>query len=168
MAVTPVGRSVTIALAPPRPVEAAVNAGPRIERLSMHEVALFTGAGPRWKRPAAEPVLAARRSQPAQLARRPDPAQLADLRILNAARVEKLAARTSAYLGRFGWREIAVGDAEAVRQRSLILYPKGSQAAASRLATRLGFATAARNDVRQLTILLGRDAASLPALRPKA
>jgi hypothetical protein len=166
MNVAPVGRSVTIALPPARPADEAIRSGPRIERLSMHEVALVTSGAPRWKRPS-EPVVVARRSHAPPMTR-PSPVQLADLRILNAARVEKLAARTGAYLGQFGWREIAVGDAQAVRQRSLIVYPKGSQAAASRLATRLGFATAPRNDVRQLTILLGRDAASHPALRPKA
>jgi tetratricopeptide (TPR) repeat protein len=171
MAVAPVGRSVTIALPPARPVAAmrAANPGPRLERLSLTEVALFTGDGPHWKRPSSEPLHLARRLAPAvQMAARSEPVNFVNLRILNAARVEKLAARTRSYLGHFGWAEVAVGDAEAVRQRSLILYPKGTQAAAKRLATRLGFATAERNDVRQLTILLGRDAARHPALRPTA
>jgi tetratricopeptide (TPR) repeat protein len=169
VAMAPVGRTVTIALPPARPVEAQeVKPGPRLERLSMNEVALFTSDGPHWKRPTPQPLMAARRTQPAQLARRPEPVLFANVRILNAARAEKLAARTRAYLGHFGWKEIAVGDADVIRQRSLIVYPKGSQAAATRLAARLGFATAARNDVRQLTILLGRDAVTHPALRLKA
>lgn len=161
-----VGKSVMIALPPPRPAPAAkaparlaalpapVHRKPRIERLSLTEVALITGNGPRWKRPDAQP---ARAGSPV----------LAEIRLLNAARVDRLAARTQAYLGRFGWRQIRVGDAAAVRPRSLILYPNGAQAAAKRLSARLGFPTAPRNDVRQLTILLGRDAAAHPALHPR-
>jgi hypothetical protein len=158
MAVAPVGRSVTIALPPPRPVAAAPRS-PRLERLSLTEVALVTASGPRWKRVEAPPVRSAARNAPA----RP-----LEVRVLNAARIEKLAARTRAYLGRFGWREMAVGDAAAVRSRSLIVYPAGKQAAAMRLSARLGFAMAERSGVRQVTILLGRDAAGHPGLRPKA
>ena len=158
MAVAPVGRSVTIALAPPRPA-AAPHRSPRLERLSLTEVALVTGNGPRWARTTTQPVrTAARKAVP----------QPFEVRVLNAARVEKLAARTRAYLGRFGWREMAIGDAAAVRARSLIVYPDGRQSAALRLSARLGFATAKRPGVRQVTILLGRDAASHPGLRPKA
>jgi hypothetical protein len=152
MAVAPVGRSVTIALPPARPVKvaAASSAAPRLERLSMTEVALITGSGPNWKR------------QPAQVVK------FANVRLLNAARVDKLAARTRTYLGRFGWRQIVIGDAPTVRSRSLILYPAGSRVAASRLSARFGFAMMPRSDVRQLTVLLGRDAAGLAALQPKA
>lgn len=157
MAVAPVGRSVTIALPPPRPAPATRQ--PRLERLSMSEVALITGDGPRWKRPEALHIRAAAR-------RLPDKAL--EVRLLNAARVEKLAARTRAYLGRFGWNDIAVGDANAVRRRSLIVYPKGAHAEAARLSKRLGIAMAPRSDVKMLTILLGRDAAANPALQPKA
>lgn len=167
MTVAPVGRSVTIALPPPPPpparaappVKVAEAAGPRLERLSLTEVALFTTNAPRWKKPAAEPVRAAARAMPKSPI---------ELRVLNAARVEKLAARTRAYLGRFGWRSVAVGDAAIVRRRSLIVYPQGAQEAANRLSAKLGFAAAQRADVRQLTLLLGRDAAEHPALRPKA
>ena len=88
-----------------------------------------------------------------------------EIRILNAARVDRLAARTRSFLVRNGWQKIAVGDAAAVRSRSLIIYPRGAQAAASRLSVRLGFETAMRDNVRQLTILLGKDAAALPGLR---
>jgi LytR cell envelope-related transcriptional attenuator/tetratricopeptide repeat protein len=166
--VAPVGKSVTIALPPPRPAPAAKGqavatipqapAG-RQPRLELTEVALVTGDGPRWKRPDSKPI---------QSAVRTAPAKSIELRLLNAARINRLAARTRAYLGRFGWREMAVGDAAAVRPRSLIVYPAGAEAAASRLSARLGFAKAQRNDVKQLTILLGRDAAAHPALRTKA
>lgn len=167
--VFPVGQSVTITLPPLRPAPAAQasksasaarllsSPRPRLMRLSLTEVALVTSDGPRWKRPEAL-RLAARKDSP-------DPMEL---RLLNAARVNKLAARTRTYLNRYGWKEIDVGDAAVVRSRSLILYPKGAQAAARRLSTRLGFAVAPRNDVRQLTILLGHDAAAHPALRPSA
>jgi hypothetical protein len=168
LAVAPVGRSVTIALPPARPAPVAAKpvapitvAGrpPRLERVSLTEVALVTGTGPRWVRPIAPP---------ARMAARTAPSMAIEVRILNAARVDRLASRTRAYLGRFGWRDIAVGDAAAPRSRSLIVYPKGTQQAASRLSNRLGFAMAERPGVRQLTILLGRDAAGHPGLRPKA
>lgn len=163
MAVAPVGHSVTIALPPPRQLapakasQAAAPRKPRLERLSLTEVALITGGGPRWK-PVAPPMV--------MTAARTVPAKAYEVRLLNAARVDKLAARTRALLGRFGWREMAVGDAAAVRARSLIVYPRGTQAAARRLSARLGFAMAERPGVRQVTVLLGRDAARLPALRP--
>ncbi len=158
MAIAPVGRSVTIALPPPRQVSAA-HRRPRLERLSLTEVALVTGSGPRWKRAVFQPVRSAARNAP------PEPFEV---RLLNAARVEKLAARTRAYLGRFGWREMHVGDAADTRSRSLIVYPEGRRPAALRLSARLGFAMAERPGVRQVTILLGRDAAAHPGLRPKA
>lgn len=163
--VAPVGQSVTIALPPPRPAPGAMPAkkaeiaGPtprraaRLERLSLTEVALITSDGPRWTRPAARPQRAA---------------QSIDVRILNAARVDKLAARTRSYLSGYGWKSIVIGDAASVRARSLIVYPRGAQAAASRLSARLGFAMAPRHDVRQLTVLLGRDAAARRALQPGA
>jgi tetratricopeptide (TPR) repeat protein len=166
MAVAPVGPSVTIALPPPRPAPTAkpethVTARkasppqPRLVRLSLTEVALFTTDGPRWKKPTPQ-------------AQRLATVKPVELRILNAARVDRLAARTRAYLGDFGWRRVEIGDAAKVRSRSLIIYPTGSRAAASKLSSRFGFAMAPRNDVRQLTILLGRDAANLPALQRKS
>jgi tetratricopeptide (TPR) repeat protein len=156
--VVPVGRSVTIALPPPRPAPNMARS-PRLERLSLTEVALITGSGVRWKRPAM---------QAAESAVRPLSLPKGGLRLLNAARVDRLAARTQAYLGRFGWRDIIVGDAGAVRTRSLILYPRQARSEAAKLSARLGIAMAPRSDIRQLTVLLGRDAAAHPALRPKA
>jgi hypothetical protein len=170
MAVAPVGHAVTIALPPPRPLAAAKPVAPvaakvasplrqpRLERLSLTEVALITGTGPRWKPAEAPQLRTAARARAKPL----------EVRLLNAARVEKLAARTRAFLSQYGWREMAVGDAAAVRSRSLIVYPQGTETAARRLSTRLGFAMAKRADVRQVTILLGRDAAAHPGLRPKA
>ena len=170
LAAVPVGKSVTIALPPARPISTTRTQAPpevaqpstvrrpRLERVSLTEVALVTGDGPRWKRPLAAPAPAVARAA----APRP-----MELRILNAARVDRLAARTRTYLLRHGWQTIVVGDAAAVRSRSLIIYPKGKQAAANRLSARLGFATEARSNVRQLTILLGKDATTVPVLRQR-
>jgi hypothetical protein len=129
-----------------------------LERLSLSEVALITGSGPHWARPRAAATRLAIES-----ARQ----YRGGLRVLNAARVEKLAARTRSYLGRFGWQNVAVGDAASTRARSLIVYPLAARTEARRLSARLGFATAPRQDVRQVTVLLGRDAAMHPELRPK-
>ena len=155
------GPSVTIALKPVRPAPKALpaqNRQPRLERLSLSEVALITGSGPRWSRPQATTTRLAIES-----ARQ----YRGGLRVLNAARVEKLAARTRSYLGHFGWRNVTVGDAVSTRARSLIVYPLAARTEARRLSARLGFATAARQDVRQVTVLLGRDAAMHPELRTK-
>ena len=156
MAVAPVGKSVTIALAPPRPAPVArpLQRSPKLERLSLTEVALVTGDGPRWKR-IEQPKMAVAGGRPHEL------------RVLNAARVSKLAARTRNYLHRLGWSDVAIGDAAVARPRSLIVYPQGKRAEAGRLSARLGFATAQRAGVRQVTVLLGRDAASHSALRSK-
>lgn len=156
MAVAPVGKSVTIALPPPRPAATAAPSTrkPKLERLSLTEVALVTGDGPRW-----------RRVEPPKMAMAGGQAR--ELRVLNAARVSKLAARTRSYLHKLGWSGIVIGDAAVARSRSLILYPQGKRAEANRLSTRLGFATAQRTSVRQVTVLLGQDAASHSALRSK-
>lgn len=159
MAVAPVGRSVTIALPPPRPAPASASRrGPRVERLSLTEVALISGNGPSWK-----PVHDLTTGSAARSAQ----SRAGELRLLNAARIEKLAARTRNYLGRFGWRDVTIGDAASARARSLIVYPRARQAEARKLSARLGFAMAQRADVRQLTILLGRDAVTHPGLRSK-
>ena len=156
MTVAPVGKSVTIALPPPRPapIVRPSERNPTLERLSFSEVALITGDGPRWKR--VEPP---RMGSVVVKAR--------ELRVLNAARVSRLAARTRSYLHRSGWSDVVIGDAAVARARSLIVYPQGKRAEANRLSNRLGFATAQWAGVRQVTVLLGRDAASHSALRPK-
>lgn len=159
----PVGRSVTIALPPPRPapqarLEAttAVRSGPRIERTSLSEVTLFTAPGPRWK---AQPV---DRAGPRFVPLR-EASQQRQIRVLNAARVKRLAARTRSYLAGHGWSRIMIGDAELIRRRSLIVYPSGRHETAARLAAQTGFAMIERPGVRYVTILLGRDAADGPA-----
>jgi cytochrome c-type biogenesis protein CcmH/NrfG len=140
--------------------------GPRIERLSLREVELITVPGPQWR---ALTVARTQRSATVrfiplrQAAMRP-----AGVRVLNAARVDRLAARTRKYLAGRGWRAISIGDAPAVRMRSLILYPADRRRMAEKLSAQFGFAIAQRPGARQVTILLGRDAARDSALRARS
>jgi LytR cell envelope-related transcriptional attenuator/Tetratricopeptide repeat len=159
----PVGRSVTVALAPrPEPKAVVTKEGPRLERTSLGEVALITAAGPRWKTHMADS--AGPRFVPlreASFNRRP-------LRLLNAARVHRLAARTRLNLAGSGWSRVTIGDAAAVRPRSLIVYPARQREVAARLSAQTGIAMAERPGVRMVTVLLGRDATANPALRPRS
>ena len=160
-AAPPVGQSVTVALAPrPAPAATIRKDGPRLERTSLGEVALITAPGPRWKARMADS--SGPRFVPLRQA---NTAASSQVRLLNAARVDKLAARTRSYLAGRGWAGIAIGDAAMVRPRSLIVYPAGRREAASKLSAQFGFAMAQRHGVRQVTVLLGRDAAAHPALR---
>ena len=143
-------------------VEPARKPGPRLERLSLAEVALITGAGPQWRVQQAEmkvrkPVTGAAAVRQA--------AALPGIRLFNAARVDKLASRTRTYLANRGWTVASVGDVVVPRSRSLILYPSGKRAMAARLSSQFGFAMEQRSNVRQVTILLGSDAAGLPMLK---
>ena len=184
-----VGQSITVKLPPPRPVATialaeapvtkpapapelpkAAEQAPtraRLERLSLGEVALVTTEQPRWR-----PTLVAANARTStirfvplkQAARR----TLPGIRLLNAARIQGLAARTRATLVGRGWRGMAIGNATTVRPKSLVLYPAASKAMAQRLAAQFGFALARRPSSRQVTVLLGRDAAALVGKRPAA
>jgi alkylation response protein AidB-like acyl-CoA dehydrogenase len=89
--------------------------------------------------------------------------------LLNAARVQGLAARTRAYLTGRGFVGARIGDAPAVRRQSAILYSQVDARRAERLAAQFGFALEKREGVLLgVTILLGRDAARDTALRPTA
>lgn len=132
-------------------------AGPRLERLSLGEVALVTDRRPR-SLPAPVRYTA--------IATAPRFVPLADLqrngtlRLLNAARSDRLAARTRVVLNRQGWTRVSIGDAARVREKSLILYSSATEQAARRLAARYGFWVAREARPGPLTILLGRDWAS--------
>ena len=166
----PPAPSVTVALAPPRSAPVAVElpkpgpkAGVRLERLSMGEVALVTGGPLRW-----EARTVARTARSTTIRFEPRPAA-APVTLLNAARVQGLAARTRHYLAARGFRGSMIGDAPAVRQQSVILYLPADRARAERIAAQFGFALQrqANPGVRGpkgLTILLGRDAARDEAL----
>jgi hypothetical protein len=166
------GPSVTVKLPPARPaalprekpVEAPMRTavapaiqpktGPRLERLSLGEVALLTDPRPRWRteqvRYAA--IAAAPRFVPlAELQRS------GGVRLLNAARHQGLAARTRLVLNRQGWDRVTIGDSARTRRKSLILYSAATKQAARRLAARYGIWIAKEARPGPLTILLGRD-----------
>jgi len=130
---------------------------PRLERLSMGEIALVTNPAPLWR---AEPVAAdahstAVRFVPLRSAREPR------VRLLNAARINRLAARTRTVLAARGFRTIGIGNAAQVRARSLILHSPMQREFAEQLSVEFGFPRAERNTGSQVTVLLGRDAARL-------
>ena len=145
------------------PRSAIVRAGPRLERVSLGEVALITGAGPQWRAQLADAVV--RKPITGAAAVRQAAAARSGLRLLNAARVDRLASRTGAYLTSRGWAVASVGDVKLARSRSLILFPADKRAAAMRLSAQFGFGVEQRSNLRQITILLGRDAASLPMIK---
>lgn len=139
--------------------------GPRIERVSMGEIALITVPRPEW-RPTTVAV-----SQRATKVRfvplRQASLQPAKVRLLNAARVNRLAARTRNFLNARGWRGLAIGNASTTRNRSVILYPAKQRAAAQRLSAQFGFPLSRRASGSHIVVLLGSDAARLRALQPR-
>jgi hypothetical protein len=166
-------------------VEAApLKVGPRLERLSLGEVALLTDPRPRWRSEASQVAIGTRPRSASlrEVALVPDPrprwrnearqvaigaaprfvplAQLQGnygLRLLNAARHEGLAARTRLALHQQGWKSVTIGDSARIRQRSLVLYSEKTEKAARRLAAQFGFWIAKEARPGPLTILLGRD-----------
>jgi hypothetical protein len=178
------GSSVTIKLPPPRPAagpapapafvaakaarvpmpSASVRRGPRLERLSMGEIAIVSAPGPLW---APTTVAQSARSTTVRFVPlRQASAQPVQVRLLNAARVNRLAARTRSWLAARGWNGISIGNARSARVQSLILYPQSKRALAERLSAQFGFAMAEKASGAQITVLLGRDAARHKALRP--
>ena len=168
--------------APPRAI-AVTEAQPRLERLSMGEVALLTRDVPAW---GTQVVAQSRRSitarfvplnaaaasekrmaasfvplKTAMAANRPN------FRLLNAARHQGLAARTRMALLDRGWRKIAIGDAAQVRARSVVLYPANRQALGKRLAAQFGFASALNSRSDEVLVLLGRDSTSVSFRRAR-
>lgn len=121
--------------------------GPHLERLSLGEVALVTTREPVWRAMALSGQRLAVRYVPLQ-----DTA-----RLLNAARAQGLAARTRERLLGHGWKKIEIGDAPAVRDRTLVLYPASQRAKAERLVAELGVGTVQPSFAAQITVLLGRD-----------
>jgi tetratricopeptide (TPR) repeat protein len=132
--------------------------GPRLERLSLGEVALITTPMPIWK---GEVVQQSARSVTFRWTEARTVA-----RLLNAARTEGLAARTRQKLEANGWRKIEIGDAPAVRARTLVLYPEYRWKTARKLASQFGFTHLQTFSGSEIVVLLGRDAAALKSLRP--
>jgi hypothetical protein len=139
--------------------------GPRLERVSMGEIALVTVPRPAWR---TTTVARDERSTRVRFVPLREASTVPfKVRVLNAARINRLATRTRSWLMARGWSRMAVGDAEAARSRSLILYPRGQRALAQSLANQFGFAMEERSNVRFVTMLLGRDAARIEELRPR-
>lgn len=161
--------TVTVELPPARPVaseprvvreagseaETLAIAGPRLERLSLGEVALVTTPQPRWRTEVVEQRQASTTVRFVPLA--PE-RRLVKVRVLNAARHQGLAARTRVALARKGWERVSIGDADRVRERSLVLYSAANAPAARKISAQLGLALARDPRPGTLTLLLGRDA----------
>jgi hypothetical protein len=135
----------------------ATSQTPRLERLSLGEVALITTSKPIW---TAQLI----RQTPQSVTFRWIEIHPA-ARLLNAARSEGLAARTRAKLIDNGWHKIEIGDAPAVRANTLVLYPEYRLKAAKRLASQFGFTHLQAFSGSEIVVLLGRDAAALKTLR---
>jgi hypothetical protein len=144
---------------------ASPRTGPRLERMSPREIALVTVPAPQW-RPVT--VGQTRRSATVRFVPlRQAATRVAGVRLLNAARVNRLAARTRSYLNGRGWRMVSIGNAATVRRHSVILYPPERRRTAQRLSAQFGFTLVQRPGARQITVLLGRDAARLSPLRAR-
>ncbi|MEQ7872910.1 LytR C-terminal domain-containing protein [Sphingomonas sp. ASV193] len=157
--------------APPRADAAAADRapGPRLVRMSLGEVALVTGASsPFAQRP--ERLVAIRvepRAKPARAVaetRRVDPAAL-PIRLLNAARADRLASRTRERLGTYGWRRLTVGDAPGTLAHTVIRYPAQQRTKAVMLALAFRKARLEPTNDGAITVLLGRDTARLGLAR---
>jgi hypothetical protein len=139
--------------------------GPRIERMSTGEIALITVSKPEWR---STTVASSQRSSKVRFV----PLRQARLspvkvRLLNAARVDRLAARTRTWLSSRGFRGLAIGDAQATRRRSVILYPAAQREMAQRLSAQFGFPLSRRASGSHVVVLLGADAARMRPLQPK-
>ncbi|HEX6072786.1 MAG TPA: LytR C-terminal domain-containing protein [Sphingomicrobium sp.] len=157
-AVAPSIGSITVKLPPasaPKAEAAPVRQGPRLERLSLVEVELVTSDQPRWKTELVHRTALSTTVRFVPLAPAP---RFAGVRLLNAARHQGLAARTRLVLNRKGWDGVRIGDADRVRQRSLVLYSPATAGVAKRLAAEFGFGIAKDPRPGPLTVLLGRDA----------
>jgi tetratricopeptide (TPR) repeat protein len=134
-----------------------VGSEPRLERLSIGEVALVTSAAPIWRRQVA--TAAAPRVAVQWL-----PIRTADnhavIQLLNAARSQGLAAHTRMALADRGWRRIGIGNYREVRRRSLVLYSAEHAPTARRLAAQFSCNAVEVKGRRVLVVLLGRDAAA--------
>jgi len=129
---------------------------PRLERLSLGEVALLTGTGTAWRGQvvsAAPQKVTVKWVPMTQVA-----AARPNIRLLNAARVQGLAARNRDYLFDRGWRKIQIGDASAMRDRSLVLYPALRPQLGRILAAQFGFRAQPTDSSEAFLVLLGRDA----------
>jgi hypothetical protein len=151
----PAPQPIEVAQKIPPALQPETRTGPRLERLSLGEVALITAGGPQWR-----PKVVSRTAQSTTVRFVPLRSASAGpvrIRLLNAARYEGLAARTRRLLAQRGWRQLAIGNARRVRQSSLVLYPAHQRALAKRLAAQFGIALAKNASGTDVVVLLGRD-----------
>ena len=139
--------------------------GPRIERVSMGEIALITVPKPTWQPTTV--AVSQRTTKVRFVPLRQANLQPAKVRLLNAARVNRLAARTRHFLNARGWSGLAIGNASTTRTRSVILYPAAQRVAAQRLSAQFGFPLSRRASGSHIVVLLGSDAARLRSLQPR-
>ena len=154
-------------------VEMRLEQGPYIKRLSSGEVALITSSPVHSRPQPATPVMRAKAASAVTAQPSPRPMLASALRwvplkyasaastnivLLNAARSQRLAARTRTALLDRGWQKIGIGDARGARQRSLVLYSPLRAVMARRLAAQFGCKAVRVGGVDKVIVLLGRDA----------
>ena len=130
--------------------------GPYLERLSPGEVALVTDGRPAWR---AQVVAQNRTSTTVRWGPILSAEARPNIRILNAAQRQGIAAMTRTVLLDRGWRKIQIGDAADVRERSVVIYPASRRTLGRSLAAQFGFPSQLQGDSGVLIVLLGRDAA---------
>jgi len=143
----------------------SLKAPTRLERLSPGEVALVTTGKPQWRSQVVD--RAAQSTTIRYVPLRTAQARPVQIRLLNAARHQGLAARTRNLLADRGWRRMEIGDANRVRQTSLILYPPNRRGTAVRLGAQFGIPIAKRASGNEFVMLIGRDLASRTAPRAR-
>jgi hypothetical protein len=164
------GPSITVQLPPARPVAVAEIAvarppvpavsprpGPQLVRMSPGEVALVTSNRPIWRAQLMAETRTSTTVRWVPLARMAS--SRPNIRLLNAARVQNLAANSRGMLLDRGWRKIEIGNALDVREESMVIYPAARRTLARSLAAQFGLSklVAGKGDV--FVVLLGRDAA---------
>jgi hypothetical protein len=128
--------------------------GPYLERLSLGEVALVTDDRPVWQ---AQVIAQTRVSTTVHWVPIMTAEARPNIRLLNAAQRQGLAAQSRALLLDRGWRKIEIGNADT-RARSVVLYPVARRTLGRSLAAQFGFPAQAVANSNVLIVLLGRDA----------
>jgi tetratricopeptide (TPR) repeat protein len=145
-------------------VDLRAGAGPRLERLSFGEVALVTIPAPAWR---GQVVARSRQSVTVRWVPLTTAAVRPNIRLLNAARRQGLAARSRDYLLGRGWRKIEIGDSTDIREQSVVLYPAARPALGRSLAAQFGFRAMPSDHGNVFIVLLGRDAAGVRATQSR-
>ncbi len=139
-------------------------AEPRLERMSLGEVALVTMQAPVWR---GQVVTRSRQSVTVRWVPLATASARPNIRLLNAARRQGLAARNREYLLARGWRKIEIGDSREIREQSVVLYPAARSALGRSLAAQFGFRARPIDKGNVFVVLLGRDAGGIRATQPR-